>query len=108
VTLIPYVNHPGSEIAIPNKIFQSMAYSTPVVVSDMMSMQQIIEETESGAVFEAGNPSALSESIVDLVRRNKLETAGKNGRSAVENKFNIQKEIKSAIDLVEKITNTNS
>jgi glycosyltransferase involved in cell wall biosynthesis len=107
VTLCPLVDHPGSEVAVPNKIFQSMAYSTPVIVSDMRTMQQIITETNSGAIFEAGDPSALSETILKLVREGDLEAIGKNGRCAVENEFNIQVELENTIEIIQKVTETN-
>ncbi|MDL0121112.1 glycosyltransferase family 4 protein [Halobacterium salinarum] len=84
-------NHKLNDI-LPNKLFQSMAFRTPVIVSDIQSMKQIVQETKSG--FVIGDPYSLSEAILELHDNNKLrEAMGKRGRIAIENKYNMGSEI---------------
>lgn len=93
-----------SEYALPNKIFQSMFMGTPVVVSDLKAMRNVVEETNSGISFEAGCPSSLADALLKLHDDPELqEELGKNGRQAIKNKYNFGNEVENLIDLYERI-----
>jgi glycosyltransferase involved in cell wall biosynthesis len=95
---------PQAEYALPNKLFQSMFMGTPVVVSDLRAMRNVVEETESGLVFERDTPSSLAEVLLKLHDGPELrERLGENGKRAVEDEYNFRNEAKKLVDMYEKV-----
>lgn len=84
----------GSEIALPNKLFQSMATSTPLIVNNTQSTADIISETGCGVVINPYTAENIASRISDLyVNKSKLREMGKSGRERIENKYNMSYEI---------------
>jgi glycosyltransferase involved in cell wall biosynthesis len=92
VTLIPYPSHPASDYALPNKLFQAMAFETPVIVNNLPTMSRIVHETGAGVVFGDNRTlhEALSKLWDDEERRQEM---GERGRKVVETKYNITEEL---------------
>ena len=89
IGLIPHRSNPHVESTIPNKIFQNMLMGKPQIVSDVKPLKRIINETNSGLVFKAGDPSSLAQSIIKLAKDEKLrKSLGENGRKAAIEKYN--------------------
>lgn len=61
-----------------------------ILVSSCRPLKRIIEETEAGLVFQAGDPEGLAEKIVTLYKSSELrQKMGNRGRMAtVEGKYN--------------------
>jgi len=88
--------------AMPNKLFQSMAFQTPIIVNNTPSMNEIVQKTETGIVVEDAH--ALSEAVLKLYDNKKLrEEMGENGRKAVEQEYNINIEMKVLDRLLNRI-----
>jgi len=84
----------GSEIALPNKLFQSMAASTPLIVNNTQSTADIISKTGCGVVVDPYTAENIASTILSLYKnKSKHEEMGQLGRKAVENRYNIRKEI---------------
>lgn len=99
LTIVPFVDDPESQRALPNKLFQSMAFETPVLSSNLMTMKRILNETEAGITFEH-SPESFAETVVRLYNEPSQRCLmGKNGRRAVEQKYNIKKEIDNITQL---------
>jgi len=105
VTLCPYVGDSlHAKCALPNKLFQSMLMETPVVVSDQKAMQNVVEETHSGLVFEGNSASSLANTLMKLHNSPELrKELGKNGEQAAEDKYNFRNEAKRLVSLYEKV-----
>lgn len=94
----------GSEIALPNKLFQSMAASTPLIVNNTKSTADIIHETGCGIVVDPFTPENIASTIVSLSEnKSDLEKMGQSGRIAVENRYNIREEIINLENLYKKV-----
>ncbi|GAG28182.1 unnamed protein product, partial [marine sediment metagenome] len=52
---VPHNNIEHTQTTMPHKLFQYMAMSKPVLVSDVKPLKRIVEETKSGFIFKAGN-----------------------------------------------------
>ncbi len=83
VTVIPHLKSEHTDNTSPNKIFMFMYYGKPVLASDCNYMVNVIEDTQSGLIFESGNATALARQILrlyeDPVLRSRLgENAKKN------------------------------
>ena len=61
---------------------ESMACELPVVASRVGGLPQIVDE-EVGALFEAGNPQALAQAVVGLLKEGDLGAMGARGRERV-------------------------
>jgi len=94
VTIIPYHSTQASIYALPNKLIQSMAFRTPVVVSNLPTMDRIVTETGSGLTF--GEDRSLADAVIELYNnKSRRQDMGDRGREAVEAKYNIKEELAS-------------
>ncbi len=104
VCLIPAENTEHTETTIPHKLFQYMYFEKPVIVSDCRPLKRIVEETNCGLIFQAGNAEALGAEITKLFRERSLrETLGKNGNMAVLQKYNWKNTSRELIQLYKQI-----
>ena len=61
--LFPHHDTPHTSNTIPHKLFQYMSKGKPILVSTCAPLKRIVEETNSGMVFEAGNPVDFAERV---------------------------------------------
>ena len=95
VTLHPTESY---KVALPVKMFEYMASGIPVIASDFPLWKKIIHESESGICVDPFDIGAIKNAIFDLLNKNeKSKEMGKNGRQAVEKKYNWDKEAKKLI-----------
>jgi glycosyltransferase involved in cell wall biosynthesis len=82
--VIPHDRNPYMDAVIPVKLFEAMASSRPVVVTDCYEMRKMVREEECG-VASAADESALADAMDKLANdRESAEQMGKRGRLAVE------------------------
>ena len=86
VTLHPVINYIN---ALAVKMFEYMAASIPVIASNFPLWRDIVEENQCGICVDPLDPKAIGEAIQYLVSHpEEAEEMGKNGRQAVEEKYN--------------------
>ena len=106
VCLVPHHRNPHTDSTIPHKLFQYMLMGKPVIVSNCRPLKRIIEETQAGLVFQAGNACDLAHKIIFLYKNYNLrERYGIQGRRMVSQKYNWGKESEKLLLLYRKITN---
>ncbi len=70
VSVIPLSRDVGNyEVALPNKLFQSIHAGVPVVVSDNPEMARFVPEFGIGEVFAGGDPASLAAAVERLLDR---------------------------------------
>ena len=81
-----------------------MAMGKPLIVSDCPAQAEVVRNTRSGIVFEAGNAVDLADKI-DWMHRHEEERNqyGKNAKLAVFQKWNWEETSKDLVSLYEKI-----
>lgn len=90
VTLHPQINYIES---LPVKMFEYMEASIPVIASNFPIWRTIIEEHKCGICVDPLNPKEIAKGINDLIENEELaKTMGENGRRAVLEYFNWDKE----------------
>jgi glycosyltransferase involved in cell wall biosynthesis len=89
ICVIPHVRSEQTDNSSPNKLFQYMYFSKPVVSSNCVSLEKIILKEECGLIFHDRDSNDLAAKINvlydDPALRNKL---GTNGHLAVMEKYN--------------------
>lgn len=89
VALIPHLKTEHTDNTSPNKIFQYMQAGIPVLSSNCNYLERIINECQSGLVYEDDKPDDLAIKILKLyIDRNLCDELGKNGLNAVKEKYN--------------------
>jgi len=77
---------------MPNAVLEAMASGKPVVATDIEGVRELIEDSESGLLYQAGNVDALARCIERLIQdRGYAERLGEMARRRVEEKFSEQK-----------------
>ena len=86
VTLHPVINYID---ALPVKMFEYMSAGIPVIASDFPLWREIIAGNDCGLLVNPFNPTAIAEAIDYLIAHPEdAERMGRNGRRAVESRYN--------------------
>ncbi len=57
----------GNQDVIPNVLVEAMASGTPVISTNLNSIQELIQDGKNGVLVDPGNPPALAEAIVSVM-----------------------------------------
>lgn len=88
VGLAPFLKNPQHESGIANKIFQYMFGEIPILASNCKPQQDLLEKENAGLIFS--NVEEQEKLILKLAEDHNLrESLGKNGLTAILNKYNI-------------------
>lgn len=106
VCLVPHRTSGHTNTTIPHKLFQYMAMKKPVVVTNCKPLKRIVEECECGIAVPSGDYEKMADAIIKLYKNvDYAKKLGKNGRKAVEEKYNWENEAKKLCKLYEKLEN---
>lgn len=99
VCLSPFHRNKHHDTTLANKLFQYMAGSKPIIVSDCPSQVNIINDAECGLVHKAEEHESLARCILKYVEDPDLQKShGLNARKAIESKYNWALTSKALID----------
>jgi glycosyltransferase involved in cell wall biosynthesis len=89
------------------KLFESMLYSLPMIVSDFPGLRQIVKECKSGILVDPTNPEEVYKGLTSLLNDPSFsDYLGKNGRRCVLQKYNWETEEKKLIGIYSAIFNS--
>ena len=88
ICLIPHLRSEHTDTTLPNKLFDYMAFSKPVVAADCRPLERVIEETGCGLTFKSGDAADLALALRRILRDPDKDQKGRNGKKAVEEKYN--------------------
>jgi len=78
---------------IPQKVFEYMACGIPSVVSDLPPIRPFIEASQAGILVPPSDPKKIAEAVIFLLQHPEdARKMGENGRQAVLEKYNWEKE----------------
>ena len=102
--------HPGPNhcSAQPNKMFEYMAASLPVIASDFPLWREIVGGAGCGLLVDPLDPDAMAEAMQWILDHPvEAEAMGRRGRQAVEKIYNWEREAEKLIGLYERLLNQN-
>jgi glycosyltransferase involved in cell wall biosynthesis len=89
IGLVPHVRSPHTDSTVPHKLFQYMTAQLPVVASDCLPLQRIVNDAKCGVIYESGNPESLAECLEELYRNpDKRKRMGDAGLFAAQINYN--------------------
>jgi glycosyltransferase involved in cell wall biosynthesis len=104
IGIIPHLKSVQTDNSSPNKLFQYMAMSVPVISTNCNSLKRMVNESECGLIYEYDNAQDLADKVIQLYKNEKLKKEmGENGKKAVIEKYNWENTSKNLIELYEKI-----
>lgn len=93
----PEPNHIRAE---PNKLFEYMSASIPVIASDFPLWREIIQKHGCGLVVNPQDPQAIARAIEHILSHpEEAEAMGRRGRHAVESQYNWTSEEAKLLEL---------
>lgn len=102
VLFYPIPNHLDAQ---PNKLFEYMSAGIPIIASDFPLWRKIVESTNCGLLVNPLKPKDIAKAIDWLLDHPKdAEEMGRNGRKAVEEKYNWTCEEKKLLDLYQRLS----
>lgn len=103
VTFLPLPNHVNAQ---PNKMFEYMSTGLPIITSNFPLWKEIVEGSNCGICVDPLNPNEIADAInYILTYPEEAERMGKNGKEAVETKYNWDVEEKKLIEVYSKLQN---
>ncbi len=104
IGLIPHIKSPLTDATIPNKLFQYMYLEKPVLTSDCAPLKRIVEEARRGCAYPDDSPEALAEeALVLLSDKAGAAEFGKNGKEAVETKYNWDRDSARLVEMYDQL-----
>ena len=105
IGIVCFLPEPNHVKAMPNKIFEYMAAGLPVIASDFPLWKKIIDDAGCGICIDPTNPKKIAEAILYLSNNPKVrKKMGINGRKAVLEKYNWERESKKLLTAYEKLS----
>jgi glycosyltransferase involved in cell wall biosynthesis len=98
VGIVPHHKCGHWDTTIPNKLFDYMAAGKPVIVSNAEPIARIVSAERVGLVYRDFDEDDLCRALREVSSQDIREGFGKNGRSAVESKYNWLREEKVMIE----------
>lgn len=94
---VPYYFNASDVIALPYKkiynsgvLIRAMSFGTPVVASDFGPFKEFINHGKNGFLFETGNVSSLSDTLISLLRNDvNLDTVCEAEKNFIEDNFSL-------------------
>jgi len=88
VCIVPHYVTEHTDTTIPNKIFDYMLQRKPVVVTNSMSLSDIIKSSDCGRIYVHDDPIDLAIKISELDKAEARERYGNNGYDAILQRYN--------------------
>jgi len=104
ICLIPHIKSEHTDTTLPNKLFDYMAFSKPVIGSDCAPLKRIIEQERCGDVFRSGDINDLVAALRRTAKSASSLAQGKNGRVAIAREYNWNVDKGRLLDALEQVT----
>jgi glycosyltransferase involved in cell wall biosynthesis len=104
ITYLPCSNNTS---CLPNKLFDYMLVGLPVVASDFPLYQDVVEPNHCGLTVDPTQPEEIARAMEYLIEHpQEAKQMGENGRRAVLEKYNWEKESQKLLQIYDTVLKT--
>jgi glycosyltransferase involved in cell wall biosynthesis len=104
IGLAPYRSTPAYSMCMPNKIYEYMSGSLPIVSSLGGSVHELLERTQAGVSYVSGRPQELAQILIDLhANPEKRARMGEVGRQTYRAEFKSNRVYSAMAEYVERL-----
>ena len=104
ICIAPFHKNPQHESGVANKIYEYMLGGKPLIVSDCLPQQKLVEKNGCGLVFRSN--AEFHDAIVKLIGDSEMRTIlGKNGLDAVLKEYNMNMAKMNLLSLYNTVAN---
>ena len=104
VTYLPYANNTS---CLPNKLFDYMLVGLPVIASNFPLYREVVEPHRCGLIVDPARPEEIAEAMIRLIENPaEAREMGQNGRRAVTDRYNWQRESEALLRIYETVLDT--
>ncbi len=101
ITYLPYSNNTS---CLPNKLFDYMLVSLPVIASNFPLYREVVEGSQCGLIVDPSRPQEIAAAMEYLIEHpDEARRMGNNGRRAVLEKFNWEKESQQLLRIYDEV-----
>ena len=104
ICIIPHLKTGHTDNTIPHKLFQYMFLKKPVLASNCIPIERIINEVKCGLIYKSNDSDDLAQKAIELFNHSEINKMGENGYNAVITKYNWSETSKNLIDLYSRIS----
>jgi len=104
ITYLPYSNNTS---CLPNKLFDYMLVGLPVIASDFPLYREVVEPNRCGILVDPSKPEEIARAMEYLIEHpEEARQMGDNGRRAVSEKYNWEKESERLLQIYDTVLHT--
>jgi glycosyltransferase involved in cell wall biosynthesis len=104
ITYLPYSNNTS---CLPNKLFDYMLVGLPVVASNFPLYKEVVEPDRCGLIVDPSKPEEIAKAMEYLIEHpEEARRMGENGRRAVLEKYNWEKETERLLRIYDAVLGT--
>lgn len=105
--VITYLPGSNNTSCLPNKLFDYMLVGLPVVASDFPLYREVVEPNHCGLTVDPTRPEAIARAMEYLIEHpQEAKQMGENGRRAVLERYNWEKESRKLLQIYEAVLRT--
>jgi glycosyltransferase involved in cell wall biosynthesis len=100
VCVIPHIKSEHTDTTIPNKIFDYLYFSKPIIVSNAEPLKRMVREFRCGQVFKSGDYIDLSKALIRVLDNGHSSARPFSGRELIRAKYNWEQDIRKLLQLI--------
>jgi glycosyltransferase involved in cell wall biosynthesis len=105
--IITYLPYPNNTSCLPNKLFDYMLMGLPVVASNFPLYRDVVETHHCGLTVDPARPQEIARAMAYLIDHpQEARQMGENGRRAVLEKYNWEKESRRLLQIYDTVLQT--
>ena len=79
---------------LPNIMLESMACGTPVLVTPVGAIPDVVKDNETGFIMEDNSPDCIAKNVIRVLSHPNLEIIAENAHAFVEKEYNFKAAVK--------------
>lgn len=104
IGLVPFKRTPQTDNSSSNKLYQYMYFGLPILATNCISVEKLVNEEQCGVVYEEENSEQFSDNVIRLFEDPKSrKILGRNGKQAVKMKYNWQVEARKLVNVYDEL-----